>query len=435
MKNSNVLFAMIEGGGNVTPMFGLAKKLMDAGHAVTILSEPCLEKPVRAMGASFIPFKKHFTRTNRSEDLFGDWKASRMNNPIIKQVIFGPANDVIDACIAVIREKSIDLLVADVLIFPAIIAAEFLQIPKIVVFHMPEYLPGPNRPPGNLGLKPGEGFFYRLRDRLLGRLMVAKFDEFRSALNHKLTALSLPPLKHTIDLFERAELRLIQTLRRFDHPIEPSPANVRYTGPVLDDPDWASNARWESPWSQQAPRPLVVVSFSSTFQNQHRIIQKCIDALAGLPVYGCVTLGPAMGHYDFSLPDNVVTLSSIKHSLLFPHADLVITHGGHGTIMRALSYGIPLICMPMGRDQYDNALSVELSGCGINISAKASSSKIRSSVEHVLLQGTYRNNVEHMREQIKSNEGMDAVIAEINDLILANQNKRKALNQLINQDE
>jgi len=91
--------------------------------------------------------------------------------------------------------------------------------------------------------------------------------------------------------------------------------------------------------------------------------------------------------------------------------------------------------MPMGRDQYDNALSVELSGCGINISAKASSSKIRSSVEHVLLQGTYRNNVEHMREQIKSNEGMDAVIAEINDLILANQNKRKALNQLINQDE
>jgi len=36
---------------------------------------------------------------------------------------------------------------------------------------------------------------------------------------------------------------------------------------------------------------------------------------------------------------------------VFPLADLVITHAGHGTLMRALSHGLPLVCLPMGRDQ------------------------------------------------------------------------------------
>jgi MGT family glycosyltransferase len=417
MKNSNILFAMIEGGGNVTPMLGLASKLLKNGHSVSILSEPCLEIAIKEIGASFLPFKEHFTRTNRKDDLFKDWNASKINNPIFERVMFGPAPTVIDRCIEIIHARSIDLVIVDVLIFPGIIAAEFLGIPKIVVFHMPEFLPGPNRPPGNMGIKTGKGFLYRLRDIILTKLMTLKFDGYKATLNEKLVSFSLPPLRHTLDLFDRVELRLIQTIRKFDIPIEPSPSNVRYIGPVLDDPDWVSGEKWVSPWQGQDEKPLVVISFSSTFQNQASTIQNSIDALSGIPVYGCVTLGPAMESDDFITPDNVVIFRSVKHSELFPQADLVITHGGHGTIIRALANGLPIICLPMGRDQYDNAMKVTLKGCGIQLSPKSSPRGIQRAVEQILSNNKYKANAKKMQDEILKHSGIEDVISEINAFI------------------
>ncbi len=415
---------MIEGGGNVTPMLGLAKKLLKSGHSISILSEPCLEKPIEEVGATFIPFTKHFTRTDRKEDLFKDWNASKINNPIFDRVMFGPAPNVIDQCIEVIRTKSIDLLVVDVLIFPSIIAAEHLGIPKIVVFHMPEFLPGPNRPPGNMGLKPGKGFFYRLRDKILTKLMTTKFDEFKAALNKKLASLSLAPLNHTLDLLDWADLRLIQTTKSFDIPIEPSPKNVRYIGPELDDPDWVSGQQWVTPWPNQDKKPLVIISFSSTFQNQSKAIQNSINALSQLPVNGIVTLGPAMEHHEFKNSDNVVVMKSVKHSMLFPHANLVITHGGHGTIIRALSYGLPIICLPMGRDQDDNAIKVAIKGCGIKLSPKSSPRSIQKATEQILRDNKFKINAKKMQVEINKPGSIEEVIAEINGLI----NKRKSVN-------
>lgn len=420
MKNPNTLIVTIEGGGNVPPMLGLAKKLMGSGHSITILSEPCLEETAIGIGASFVTFKEHFLREERKDDLFQDWNASKINSPVLERVMFGPASSVIKRSIEIIQSHSIDLLVIDVLLFPALIAAEYMKIPKVVVFHMPEYLPGRNRPPGNMGLKPGNSFFFRMRDKILGKLMTLKFDEYKPSLNNLLASLSLPSLKHTIDLFERADLRLIQTLKSFDVPIEPAPKNVRYTGPELDDPDWTLSGKWESPWPDQDKKPLVVISFSSTFQNQAKAIQNCIDALSGLPVNGCVTLGLAMEDMEFLTPDNVVVMKSVKHSLLFPHADLVITHGGHGTMMKSLVNGLPIICLPMGRDQADNAVKIELNGCGIKLSPKSRPHQIKKAIQRVLSDEKYKRNAEKMRKEILSNNGMDSTLKEISDLISNN---------------
>ena len=417
MKKSNILFAMIEGGGNVTPMLGLARELLKNGHSISILSEPCLEKTIKETGASFISFTKHFTRTERKEDLFKDWNASKFNNPIFDRVMFGPASDVIDQCIEVISSNSIDLLVVDVLIFPSIIAAKHLGIPSIVVFHMPEFLPGPNRPPGNMGLKPGKGFYYRLRDKVLAKLMTSKFDEYKDTLNKKLVSLSLTSLDHTLDLFNWADLRLIQTIKSFDIPIEPCPKNVRYIGPELEDPDWVSSQQWVSPWPNQHKNPLIIISFSSTFQNQGEVIQNSIDALSRLPVNGIVTLGPAMEEHEFTVPENVMVLKSMKHSMLFPHADLVITHGGHGTIIRALANGLPIICLPMGRDQDDNAIKVTLKGCGIKLSPRSSSFSIQKAVKQILGDNSFNLNAEKMQNEINKPSRIGEFITEITNLI------------------
>ena len=56
-----------------------------------------------------------------------------------------------------------------------------------------------------------------------------------------------------------------------------------------------------------------------------------------------------------SAPDNVTVTRWARHAEVLPHCSAVITHGGHGTVMKALIAGVPLIVVPLGRDQPDNA--------------------------------------------------------------------------------
>jgi len=69
-KQANILFVTIDGGGNLPPVLGLARRLTEKGHRVWVLSEPCMEEVISEMGFSFIPFRKHFTRKDRTEDIF-----------------------------------------------------------------------------------------------------------------------------------------------------------------------------------------------------------------------------------------------------------------------------------------------------------------------------------------------------------------------------
>jgi MGT family glycosyltransferase len=301
--------------------------------------------------------------------------------------------------------------VVDCLLPTALIAGEYLQVPRVVLFHMPEYLPGPNRPPGVMGLTPGISFFGRFRDRLLGKLFFRIINKYLPLINNVRKPYGLRPLGNPIDLLHQADLRFIQTARTFDFPLEPSPQNVRYTGPVLDDPDWAQP--WENPWPDNDRRPLVVVSLSSTFQNQKEAIKNCIEALSKLPVRGLVTLGLALDHEKIEVPDNVIVVPSAPHSQVFPLADLVITHAGHGTIMRALAHGLPLICLPMGRDQNDNAAKVAYHGCGLRLSGKAKPAKIRQAIGRILQDGSFKKKASLLQKEIKASADQDTAIAEL----------------------
>lgn len=416
MKSENVLFVTIDGGGNLPPVLGLAKELSERGHKVSILTEPCLEELIISLGYNFIPFRRYFTRKDRGEDVFRDWNASSVNNPVLKNIVFGPSKVVVEETLEAIRKTNARLLVADLLVPTALIAAEANDIPGVLAFHMPEYFPGPNRGPGMFGLQPGKGSLGKFRDKVLTRLFNLKLNGFLSSINETRASLKLPPMKKTVDLIHGADLRLIQTLERFDFPIQPKPANVRYTGPVLNDPDWTSP--WTNPWSEEDPRPLVVISFSSTFQNQYAAIQSAIDAIKGEDIRGLVTLGPAIDKERFSIPGNVVIVKSAPHSVVFPLASLVITHAGHGTIMRALAHGLPLICLPMGRDQNDNAIKVEHHGIGIALRAKAGPDKISTAIRRILKEEGFKQAASSFREDIRGSNKSELTLQEIEGLIV-----------------
>jgi len=407
------LIVTIEGGGNVPPVMNLTKQLINSGHEVVVLSEPWYKNLVEKTGAKFISFKQYFTKTDRNKDMFEDWKNK---NNSFENVIFGPAEITLKETIEAIKANNIEVLIADVVLPAALIAGEAMKIPSVCLFHMPEYLPGPNRPPGSLGLLPGKGALGKFRDKLLGKVFNKIFNKYLPKINAIRKSLDLPPQKNVADLFHNCDLRLIQTSETFDFPILPAPKNVKYTGPVLDDPDWVRE--WKNPFNVNDKHPLVVVALSTTFQNQKQVIQNCIQALGKLNVRGLVTLGPAMENEKFSVPDNVKIIAGASHAQIFPHIDCLITHAGHGTVMRALSNGVPMLCMPMGRDQGDNAAKVVFHGVGIKISPKSDANKISSAVKKIMDNMDYKKNARTLGAKILEDSKKNNIVFELEKLII-----------------
>ena len=182
----------------------------------------------------------------------------------------------------------------------------------------------------------------------------------------------------------------------------------------MDDPDWVST--WQNPWPANDKRPLVVVGLSSTFQNQKQVITNCIEALGKLDVRGLVTLGLAMENEIFIAPENVKVIAGASHADIFPHVDCVITHAGHGTVMRALANGIPMVCLPMGRDQGDNAAKVVYHKAGIKLTAKSDPEKIANAVRKVLNDINYNKQARIIGDKILEDFKNGNIILELKKL-------------------
>jgi UDP:flavonoid glycosyltransferase YjiC (YdhE family) len=136
-------------------------------------------------------------------------------------------------------------------------------------------------------------------------------------------------------------------------------------------------------------------------------------AARGHTVRGLVTLGPAMADAAFDLPANVVAVSSAPHAQVFPRAAAVVTHAGHGTVMRALAAGVPLVCLPMGRDQADNAARVFFHGAGLRLKASAKPQQIAKAVQQVLDQPQYRSHAQRLGRLIVEDVASDRAVLEL----------------------
>lgn len=411
------LFVTFEGGGNVPPVLGVARRLAARGHHVRVLTEPCLRRAVEEAGARFVPFTRHFTREDRTEDLIGD---SAARTPIgalkasLEHLIFGPVPIVAEETRRAIDGERPDVVVVDALMPGALVAAEAAGIPRVVLFHMPEYLPGPGRPAAGPGFLPRTDLVGRVRDGVMTRLFLRQLTAYLPRYNDARSAFGLVPLgtpQELVAQYHGADLRLMQTSQAFDFPITPPPSNLRYVGPVLDDPDWTGE--WRSPWPEPDARPLVVASLSSTFQDQHGVLQRIITALGMLPARGLVTLGPAMAGKRFDVPPNVAAVPSAPHAQVFPHAAAVITHAGHGTVMRALAGGVPLLCLPMGRDQDDNAARVFARGAGLRLKPSAKPPRIAAAVRRLLDEPAFRADAERLGRIIRDDVAANRAVEEL----------------------
>ena len=153
--------------------------------------------------------------------------------------------------------------------------------------------------------------------------------------------------------------------------------------------------------------PLVLVGLSSTFMDQSASIGRIAQALETLPVRALITTGPAVdpGHLD--APPNVRVVKSAPHSEVLKHAALMVTHAGHGSVVKALAAGVPMVMMPFGRDQNEIAARAAFHGAGVKLGMGASPAKIARAVQTVLGDPAYRDAAQRAAKTIASERERD----------------------------
>ncbi|MFB9643229.1 nucleotide disphospho-sugar-binding domain-containing protein [Agromyces lapidis] len=378
------LVALADGGGTVPVELGVVRRLVERGHRVTALVDESMAAPSRATGAAVHPWSA------RPGTEFRDWA---IRNPLelaksmSEHYLSGPAAGHAADTRAAIDAARPDLVVTTFFTLGAMIAAEAHEVPFDVLMPNVYIAPVPGRPPGGAGMRPMRGPLGAMRDRMASAATTRLLDRYTvDPLNAVRARHGLDRIGHVWDQVHRARRELVLTTAEFEFGGD-FPPNVRFVGPVLDDPAWAALVQFDPP---AGDAPLVLVSLSSTFQNHADCLQRIADALGMLPVRGVITTGPSIPPELIEAPGNAVVVASAPHRVAMRHASLVVTHGGHGTVMKALAAGLPLVVLHHGRDQADNAARVVTRGAGVAVPRRAPADEIAAAIERVLRHERYR---------------------------------------------
>ena len=409
------LFTHWEGGGNTPPMLAVVRRLLARGHAVRVLGDPCNQQEVEATGATFSSWTRAPRRMDKSieSDPLRDWEAASpidMMRRLRDRLFIGPSLRHAEDVIAELERFPADVVVSSEMLFGAMAGAEAAGVACVSLSANTYVFPRPGVPPFGPGLMPATGVLGRLRDRVITAILLRMFASGGAFVETR-RALGLAPVSHPFDQLKSLARQLVLTSAAFDFQSSAPPPQLVYAGPELDDPAWASS--WVSPWNASDHRPLVLVGFGTTFQNQLDVLRHVIDALRTLDVRAVVTTGPALDVTSLAAPGDVHVCASAPHSELLKEASVVITHCGHGTVIRALAAGVPLVCMPMGRDQNDNAARVVFHGVGTRLKPASAPKKIAAAVRAILDDPGYRQRAKTLGERISQDARDSRAVREL----------------------
>ena len=146
------------------------------------------------------------------------------------------------------------------------------------------------------------------------------------------------------------------------------------------------------PWLEGLrDRPIVYITLGTVYNRELRVFRALLDGLRDEALNIVVTVGtqndPAMLGRQ---PSNIHVHRHIPQELLLPHCAAVVTHGGAGSTLGALAFGLPLLIVPQGADHFYNAERVVAAGAGVQLTAdRLSADSARDAVRTLLHDDTF----------------------------------------------
>jgi UDP:flavonoid glycosyltransferase YjiC (YdhE family) len=403
--------------GNAPPQLALTRELVDRGHEVRVLAHRAARERIEGTGAEFVEYVRagslpDLDITRRETDSVRDWEArtslgaaKRMRDSLI-----APLADGTREMTQLLGDWSADVVVFDWLFNGAPIAAELAGLPAVALVHCPYPLPVRGAPPLFSGLKPMAGPLGGARDSLLNGMTRRFSAAGLPVLNRVRAEHGLAPLESWEDQLLGVRAIYVMTAPQLDFSSKAQlPANVHYVGPAFEP----FEQEWESPWPQENTDPLVLLSFSTSYMDQGALAQRALDAVGGLPVRALLTAGPALDASLLRIPANARTVAFVPHRAVLPHASLMVTHAGWQTVNAALADGVPLLCIPDGRDQPDNAARVVFVNAGVRVSKKSPPEKLRRVISQALEDQSIKQGARAMADALARSDGATVIANEL----------------------
>ena len=362
-----LLFNFAAGSGHLEPMLPLAYAARALGHVVAFSSRPWMAPQVTALGfqafsagpdAGLTPVRKPLAPVDTAEDM------RAVGAGFGRRVARGRAAGLLPIC----AEWRPDLMVCEEMDFGAMVAAEELGRPHALVlviaagsFIRPEAVAGPlNEVRAEHGLAPDPELAMPSRYLVLSPFA----PSFRDP------AFPLPATAHAFRVLT---------------PQTTAPAEA-------------------VPWPEgPGGAPKVYFTLGTVYNMESGdLFHRVLAGLCELPIRLIVTVGR-----DFDLaelgpqPANVRVERFIPQGILLPECDLVVSHGGSGSVTGALAHGLPMVLIPMGADQPLNAARCEALGVGRALEAlTARPEDVSAAVRSVLGDASYRQAARRLRDEM-----------------------------------
>jgi UDP:flavonoid glycosyltransferase YjiC (YdhE family) len=263
------------------------------------------------------------------------------------------------ALLPLLEEMRPHAVVSDILTLAPALAAERAGIPLATLIPHIYPIVEPGVPFFAIGLRTARTGIGRGLWRAGQRALKVGLEHGRRDLNLQRERLGLP----AIDRFHGGispDLALVATYPQLEYPRR-WPAGVEVTGPMTFE---MPHPEIDLPAGEE---PLVLVAPSTAHDSGNHLVRVALEALAQEPVRVVATTNRVEPQRPIEVPPNAILLDWLSYSQLMPAASLVISHGGHGTVARALGAGTPVLVSPITGDMSETAMRVAWAGAGLSV--------------------------------------------------------------------
>ncbi len=329
--------------GHVFPAISLGRALGARGHEVVIETWEERREAVEGAGLGFAAAEEY-----------------RMFPPPDPDSPEGAhAAEAAKALLPLLEEMRPHVVVSDILTLAPGLAAEKAGVPLATL--IPHIYPvvEPGLPFFAIGLRPPRTPLGRGIWRAGQRALNVGLEQGRRDLNRQRARLDLPPVERFHGGIS-PDLALVGTFPQLEYP-RSWPAGVEITGPMTFE---VPHPEIELPAGDD---PLVLVAPSTAHDSQNHLVRTALAALANEPVRVVATTNRVVPQNPIEVPANAILVDWLSYGQLMPAASLVISHGGHGTVARALGAGTPVLICPIIGDMSETAMRVAWAKCGLSL--------------------------------------------------------------------
>ena len=308
---------------------------------------------------------------------------------------------------ALIDDFDPEVVVADILTVAAALAAQMSGRPWVTL--VPHVLPvfEDGWPPYSIGARIPRTPVGRAIWRGLGPMLRSGLEQGRAQLNDSRARVGLPPLDHVHGGISR-QMTIVATFPQLEYPRSVAAPWARVTGPLM----------WEQPFGDvelpPGDEPLVLVAPSTAHDREQQMLRAAFEGLAQEPVRVLGTINRRPPAEPIDVPANARLVDWVSYARTMPLCDAVVTHAGHGTVMRSLASGVPVVACPAAGDMGENAARVAWAGVGVALPRRLASARgIRLAVRKLLADPSYAGRAGELRDWAERNDGAERAADEL----------------------